>query len=91
MSFSAVLRKERWSWLDAEVLFGSNANVTSAIELTAEERKREQYLLPYLGEQMEVAYHIDPSILGGLVVRVGDHVVDGSVAGKLRELQHELS
>ncbi len=78
--------------LDAEVLSGSNANVTSAVELTAEERKAvEQYLLPYLGEQMEVTYRIDPSILGGLVVRVGDHVVDGSVAGKLRELQHGLS
>jgi len=78
--------------LDTEVLSGSSASVTSAVELTGKEREAvEQYLLPYLGEQMNVEYIVDASILGGLVVRVGDHVVDGSVAGKLRELQHELS
>ena len=78
--------------LDTEVLSGTSASVTSAVILTDEEREAvEQYLLPYLGENMAVEYKVDASILGGLIVRVGDHVVDGSVAGKLRELQHELN
>jgi F0F1-type ATP synthase delta subunit len=38
-----------------------------------------------------VAFRVDPSILGGLVVKVGDKVLDGSVAGQLEGLRQSLS
>ena len=38
----------------------------------------------------DVAFRVDPSILGGLVIKVGDKVLDGSVAGKLEGLRQTL-
>ncbi len=38
----------------------------------------------------EAEFKVDPAILGGLVVRVGDRVVDGSVAGRLESLRSSL-
>jgi F0F1-type ATP synthase delta subunit len=38
-----------------------------------------------------VAFRVDPQILGGLMVRVGDRVVDGSAAGQLERLHQSLS
>ena len=38
----------------------------------------------------DVAFRVDPAILGGLVIRVGDKVLDGSVAGKLEGLRQNL-
>jgi F-type H+-transporting ATPase subunit b len=38
----------------------------------------------------EVSFKVDPSILGGLVIKVGDKVLDGSVAGKLDGLRQTL-
>jgi F0F1-type ATP synthase delta subunit len=37
-----------------------------------------------------VTFRVDPSILGGLVIKVGDKVMDGSVAGKLDSLRQNL-
>jgi F-type H+-transporting ATPase subunit b len=38
----------------------------------------------------EISFKVDPSILGGLVIKVGDKVLDGSVAGKLDGLRQTL-
>ncbi|MBK9602269.1 MAG: F0F1 ATP synthase subunit delta [Anaerolineales bacterium] len=38
----------------------------------------------------EVSFKVDPGILGGLVVKIGDKVLDGSVAGKLEGLRQTL-
>ncbi|MGH2521682.1 MAG: F0F1 ATP synthase subunit delta, partial [Anaerolineales bacterium] len=43
-----------------------------------------------MGGATSVAFKVDPSILGGLIVRVGDKVLDGSVAGKLEGLRQAL-
>ena len=37
-----------------------------------------------------MTFRVDPAILGGLVIRVGDKVVDGSVAASLEELRQNL-
>jgi F-type H+-transporting ATPase subunit b len=68
-----------------------SAEVISALPLSADEKeivKRD--LLNKLGAQATVTFRVDPSILGGLVVRVGDKVWDASVAGKLDNLRQSL-
>lgn len=41
-------------------------------------------------ERLEVNYQIDPSLIGGMVIRIGDRVVDGSIKNKLDKLSREL-
>lgn len=67
------------------------ATVTTAVELNAEEREQLQTKLRrQYGEKLELEYELDPEILGGVIVRVGDRVIDGSVAGKLAALKNTL-
>lgn len=40
-----------------------------------------------IGKQVEVNVHVDPSIIGGMVVRVGDTVYDGSVKSQLAQVR----
>ena len=47
-------------------------------------------VLKKLGTSAVVTFRVDPTILGGLVVKVGDRVVDGSVAGQLQGLRQAL-
>jgi len=77
--------------LEEKTITGASAEVVSALPLTSDEQsivKKE--ILVKMGSQSEVSFKIDPSILGGLVVRVGDKVLDGSVAGKLDNLRQNL-
>lgn len=70
---------------------GTRAKVTTAIPLTENEKNAlESKLRAQFGKELTFDYATDPSILGGLVVRVGDKVIDGSVAGKLAALQEKL-
>ena len=41
--------------------------------------------------QFELIYETDPSLIGGIVIRIGDRVVDGSVKSRLERLTSELS
>lgn len=43
-----------------------------------------------LGKTVELRMHTDPEIIGGLVARVGDQVIDGSVQTRLRRLRNRL-
>ena len=65
---------------------GDSAEVTSALPLTNEEQEAVKKSF----SAKEVAFKVDPAILGGLVVKIGDKVLDGSVAGKLEGLRHSL-
>jgi len=65
---------------------GETAEVTSALPLTGDEQEAVKKSF----SAKEVAFKVDPSILGGLVVKIGDKVLDGSVAGKLEGLRHSL-
>jgi len=67
------------------------ARATSAVPLTAGEQARlKASLHQRFGRDLALALTVDPRILGGLVVQVGDVVVDGSLAGKLDALQDQL-
>lgn len=65
--------------------------VTSAVPLTDDEKHAlAERLAAQFGENLEFDYREDPSILGGLIIRVGDRVIDASVAGKLEALRKTL-
>jgi F-type H+-transporting ATPase subunit b len=69
---------------------GGSAEVTSALPLNVNEQDTvKQDILAKVGAQ-EVTFHVDPNILGGLVIKVGDKVLDGSVSGKLEGLKQKL-
>jgi F-type H+-transporting ATPase subunit delta len=70
---------------------GVAAKVTSVIALTDGERAvLETKLRAQFGKDLVFDYTTDMAILGGVVVRIGDKVIDGSVAGKLAALQEKL-
>lgn len=71
---------------DVQATDGQKVSVTSAIELTDKEKARVQ---KELGTK-DITYRVDPSILGGLVVRVGDQVVDNSVAAQMSAMRESL-
>lgn len=67
-------------------LKGDAAVVTSALPLT----KKEQEAIENAIGISNVNYKVDPDILGGLIIRVGDQVVDDSVASRMGGLRESL-
>lgn len=43
------------------------------------------------GKTMEIHTNVDPRILGGLIVRINDQLIDGSVSGRLQRLRQSLA
>lgn len=67
------------------------AEVTSAVELTSEERVAiERRLVDQFGAGLEFRFSVDPEILGGLLIRVGDKLLDSSVASRLTAMRQSL-
>lgn len=68
-------------------------SVTSAVELKATQKADLQKKLlsttPY--EEFEMHYQVDPSLIGGMVIRIGDRVVDSSIRTRLYELKKTLA
>jgi ATP synthase, F0 subunit b len=76
--------------LDDADFKGESAEITSALPLNDKEQDTvKKSVLEKVGAKA-VAFRVDPSILGGLVIKVGDKVLDGSVAGKLEGLRQSL-
>jgi F-type H+-transporting ATPase subunit b len=71
---------------DVAGLKGDTAVVTSALPLT----NREQSSIKKTLKVDDITFKVDPSILGGLVIRVGDQVVDDSVANQMSDLSESL-
>lgn len=66
--------------------------VTSAVKMAAPERAHlEQSLATKLKKNIVATFDIDPSILGGAIVRVGDDVMDGSLRHQLYVLRERLA
>ena len=67
------------------------ATAISAAPLTQDEiRALTERLEALTGGRIELEVQVDPSLLGGLVVRVGDRMIDGSVRGRLERLRNQL-
>jgi F-type H+-transporting ATPase subunit delta len=77
--------------LSARVPEARNARVTSAVPLTSEEKGAfEDRIHKNFGDEVEIKFHVEPSILGGAIVQVGDKVIDGSLEGKLNAMHERL-
>ena len=66
--------------------------ITSALPLEADQKKKiEKKVLETSGfAALEPHYSVDKDLIGGIVIRIGDRVVDGSVRNKLDNLTREL-
>jgi len=68
------------------------AHVTSAVPLTeTEQETMRAKLFQRFGADLEIQFEVDSSLIGGVHLRVGDQVIDGSVAGKLAALRDHLT
>ena len=89
--FFSGVKNGRVVVIEDQSVSGSGAEVTSALPLTSEEQQTvKQDVLSKIGDTASISFRVDPAILGGLVVKIGDRVVDGSVAGQLSNLQRSL-
>jgi len=69
----------------------AHAKVTSVRELSSAERKSlEQQLATLTGKTIRATYSQDGRLLGGVLVRVGSTIYDGSVHGRLQRMRQEL-
>lgn len=67
------------------------AYITSAVPLTPEEQDRlRARLVARFGPNLEFQFRVDPEILGGVVIRVGDKLIDDSVRGRIEALRQSL-
>ena len=68
------------------------AEVRSAIGLTDEQQSRLAAALAALhGREVELNIAIDPAVIGGIEVRIGDEVIDGTAATKLEQARRKLA
>jgi F-type H+-transporting ATPase subunit delta len=76
----------------AEAAGRQTATVTAAVALTAAQQKRlAAALTAQYGTETRLDVIVDPSVLGGLRVQVGDEVVDGTVSARLSDLRLQLA
>lgn len=69
----------------------AEVEVTSALELPAEQKDiLMEALAKMIGKEVRVEYLADPEILGGLVVRLGDRVLDASVKRQLERVKDSI-
>jgi F-type H+-transporting ATPase subunit delta len=69
----------------------ATARVSTPSEIGADERSKiEAQAKEIAGGAVRVTYDIDPSLVGGVTLRVGDLLIDGSVKGKLARMRERI-
>ena len=99
---SLIITKDRYDEIDnilqyfideVKELKGIGVAYVTTAEALREEQK-EQIVAKLLSttkyEQMEMHYAQDKSLIGGMVIRIGDRIVDSSIKTKLEDLQKQL-
>jgi len=67
------------------------AQVTTAVEMDAQQRQVvAQKIAAATQKDVQLEAHVDPAIIGGLVVRVNNVIVDGSVRGQLARMRKAM-
>ena len=79
-----ALRAQAENRVEAEVVSAAAVSDTQLKDIAAALKKR-------LGRDIDLHTRIDPSLIGGIVIRAGDLVIDGSVQGKLQLLATHLN
>lgn len=85
-AIAAIFEQER------DALEGrSHVNVTSAFELTDAQRGAiAESMSKRLGTEVDVSVNVDKSLIGGVIIRAGDTVIDASLRGRLSQLGQSL-
>ncbi len=79
-----LLRAQSEGRVEAEVISATAVSDAQLKDIGAALKKR-------LGRDIDLSTRIDPALIGGIVIRAGDLVIDGSVQGKLRALATHLN
>lgn len=76
-----------------ELLLIGKATITTALELDDAKKERivDELLNTSHYKSLEVEYVVDNSIIGGIVIRIGDRVVDSSVKTRIEKMRKMLS
>ncbi len=77
--------------LDGDIAGADKVEVVTAVPLTEEEKGLIQKALEEKLGSVTIEYLVEPSILGGVVLRIGDRVLDGSVSRQLQALRTQLT
>jgi F-type H+-transporting ATPase subunit delta len=79
---------ERYSQGEAQAL---NGEVISAVELDEEQKNRiVDELRGRYGERLNLRFSVDASLIGGLIIRIGDQVLDNSLRTRLSAIQRNM-
>lgn len=64
------------------------AEVTSAVELSDEQQEsiKQKVMATVQASQVELVTHVDPELLGGVVIKIGSQYIDASLRGQLRRI-----
>ena len=83
---------EQFFHLAAESRRKITAEVTTAVPLPEETRKKlEKVFSELIGQAVFLKTSVDPSLLGAIVVRIGERIIDGSIRGQLDRLREGIS
>ena len=78
--------------LAAESRAQAVAEVRSAVDLSEDQRRRlTQALARVAGREIDLKVIIDPTVVGGVIARIGDTVIDGTVSRRLAEVRSQLT
>jgi len=69
-----------------------SGNITSAVALDAQSRKKimDKLAKTFTGE-LQLTEKIDPALIGGFIITIGDNQIDASVSSKIKNLRQELT
>ena len=70
----------------------ADAEIVSVRELSPEEQRRlERQVAQVTGKQLRVRYSLDQKLMGGVIVKVGSTIYDGSIRGQLQRMKERLT
>ena len=65
--------------------------VTTAVEMQEETREKlKAKLKEHVDKKIEMEEYCDPDIIGGMIIKVGDYLIDGSIKSKLESLEEKI-